>query len=1077
LGGLICFGLSVLPAFAAPNPSLLALTSRTIDFSVETPSLPDRLEQNTHFVLKARASLSSDEKGALSDLGVVFGDYLPVNAWRVRVTPDTYEILKTHPLVEGLFLPGPRDKIEPPLLAGDHPFWALTDDGYLKVTVTTYRDVSAEVLRATLERHGARAVADERFEHIYVHDAEIPTEGLLKLAAEDIVAWVEYAPGPKKLFNRVAAIRSRVNEVHNAPYNLDGSGIQVGVWDGGRCQSHTELQGRFTNRTSSSISSHATHVTGTILGSGAQRSNAKGMALGAYAQNYDYGGYVTTEMRNARSNYGIVAANNSWGSTAGWSWNGSSWSWYGTEGFGLYSSQSRAYDSVVRDTGLLVAFAAGNDRTDGPSGQKDGPYDTISEQGTAKNVICVGATNDNDTMSDFSSWGPVNDGRIKPDVVANGVQLYSTIPTNQWASYSGTSMACPVVTGSLALLFQAWTRYYGNAADSYVIRGLLIHTARDLGNRGPDYVYGYGIVQVQDAVDLMISDSQAGSDSRWIRTGFMSTGQTQEYFINVPAGVAELEVTLSWIDPPASAGAATTLINDLDLRVVSPASLTIEPWLLNPSQPQQAAGTGPNHRDPIEQITVSNPAAGIYTVSLRGYNVPQGPQRYVVVASHPMSENPPFATPTPTRTATPTFTSTPTRTPTPTPTRTPSHTPTPTATSTNTATAPPGTATYTPVPTDTPTNTPTGTPTFINTPANTPTHTPTNTPTPTSPPTFLPSATPTPVPTDYRTVLRWQGGDPDQGDYVVYKVYLSTNPFVQDIVASALTFTRWDPGVLEMGTTYFWKVEATDTRGASTMGPIWYFSTLGDSATPVPSRPLIMLGGYMSTRLSAGRGGSLSILALITDYENRSNHRVEMLYQGVPTGLTLSSSDPSGEVFEFRSTIGPGTTPTRFLLEMLVTAPDGMAGSSWPYLTVHPRTYPAPENDGASGQVPAESAGAWRQQLESATFATIEKPRLVSQEPLLWRAWERTRNLFLPNDEQKLRVYRREHLVEGPGELFEEPVFPGSQFVWEPAFNTADFTGVQQTSTLTATGYDNNPPYAPSNPNPAVGAVDVYPNQ
>src|SRR5262249_25886998 len=141
-------------------------------------------------------------------------------------------------------------------------------------------------------------------------------------------------------------------------------------------------------------------------------------------------------------------------------------------------------------------------------------YDSLPQGQIAKNSLTVGAINDvtadpytnaNITMSSFSSWGPVDDGRIKPDVVGNGVNLTSPVAFNpsggaasntSYDVYSGTSMAAPNVTGSAALILQHHRNLYGTGNDprAATMKGLIIQTAFDAGNPGPDYTYGWGLV-------------------------------------------------------------------------------------------------------------------------------------------------------------------------------------------------------------------------------------------------------------------------------------------------------------------------------------------------------------------------------------------------------------------------------------------------------------------------------------------------------------------------------------------------------------------------------------------------------
>ncbi len=331
--------------------------------------------------------------------------------------------------------------------------------------------------------------------------------------------------------------------------------------------------------------------------------------------------------------YGIRISQNSWGL------------WIDEDLFnnchryGDYDWYALDYDDIV--TGrygerISVVFSVGNERNDGDCGMNPNPpynnYANITPPATAKNIIAVGATNsDTDSMTDFSSWGPVDDGRIKPDVVAPGDEvggdggIKSTVPFGGYSVFWGTSMAAPAVSGSAALILQ---RYWAICSIGGVdplpstIKALLVHTAKDLGNTGPDYQFGYGRINVKDAVD-MIPHHEEGT--------ITNTGQVDTYYITI-ANRDELKVTLVWDDEPATANASPALINDLDLVLIDPEGFQHFPWILDPANPSAPATKGADHRNNVEQVVVNNPLPGQWQIQVRGYAVPSGPQPYSLVA-------------------------------------------------------------------------------------------------------------------------------------------------------------------------------------------------------------------------------------------------------------------------------------------------------------------------------------------------------------------------------------------------------------------------------------------------------------
>ncbi|MGA1330183.1 MAG: S8 family serine peptidase [Bacteroidia bacterium] len=338
------------------------------------------------------------------------------------------------------------------------------------------------------------------------------------------------------------------------PYFYDP---KVGIWDGGGVRAtHQELVGRVTQRDAANSSdNHATHVAGTMIASGEQPT-AKGMAYSAKLDAYDWNS-DESEMATAAAQ-GLLMSNHSYGLVTGWAYGDfdgqgtSRWFWWGDESdtvcadFGLYSQQARDWDLIANNAPhYLMVKAAGNDRGQGPSAgtthrawsnsqgnwvnstvtrQKDGGplgYDCISHAGLAKNVLTIGAvqgitgayTGPSQVIgSTFHGWGPTDDGRIKPDIVAKGVGVYSTTAASDvsYASYNGTSMASPVVTGTLALLQQRWTEINAPLLGSppppmtsAQLKALVCHTALEAGLPGPDPVFGWGLLNAEGAVQVL----------------------------------------------------------------------------------------------------------------------------------------------------------------------------------------------------------------------------------------------------------------------------------------------------------------------------------------------------------------------------------------------------------------------------------------------------------------------------------------------------------------------------------------------------------------------------------------------
>lgn len=447
--------------------------------------------------------------------------------------------------------------------------------------------------------------------------------------------------------------------------SLTGAGMtnRLGIWDGGAVlTSHQEFGGRVTQTDgSSTLSNHATHVAGTMIASGVD-ANAKGMSYQATLKAYDWTN-DETEMASAAA-AGMLISNHSYGSISGWYYNtgNSRWEWFGDASistvedykFGYYDNGAQSWDDIAQSyPNYLICKAAGNDRGENLSGStwyyadgtqgsgtapaKDGGtlgYDCIATNGTAKNVLTVGAVNkiggntgngwtkaSDVVMSSFSGWGPTDDGRIKPDVVSPGVSIYSAISTGTTAydTYNGTSMATPAASGSLLLVQQHYFARKGKYMRSASLKGLAIHTADEAGTTtGPDYKFGWGLLNTAACVTFINDSSMNKLNER-----ILNNGVPQSLQFSADAG-KPLKVTICWTDksgtPVTSNELDNTtkmLVNDLDIRLTRNSDNTIfSPYILDPANPANAATTGDNTRDNVEMIYLATPQAGNYTLSI-----------------------------------------------------------------------------------------------------------------------------------------------------------------------------------------------------------------------------------------------------------------------------------------------------------------------------------------------------------------------------------------------------------------------------------------------------------------------------
>ncbi len=294
--------------------------------------------------------------------------------------------------------------------------------------------------------------------------------------------------------------------------NITGQNMVVGVWEPGVPRAtHELLAGKVTiqanqlGSTTDSARNHATHVTGTIVGTAGITGNgasAQGIAYSASSRNWDSDNDTAEMYAAGLAVDGVQVSNHSYG--------------YANDNtipvwqFGAYDSESRAWDQVVSSLLFYQPFVAAGNEQQANGNPSKGGYDLMTGASAAKNVVTVGAVNADKTMSDYSNWGPTDDGRLKPEIVARGTGINSataasdTSYSGSGADSSGTSYATPAVTAGALLLQQFYrTRYAGNYMRSDTLRALMFGTAEDLGRPGPDHQFGWGLLNVQSAANVI----------------------------------------------------------------------------------------------------------------------------------------------------------------------------------------------------------------------------------------------------------------------------------------------------------------------------------------------------------------------------------------------------------------------------------------------------------------------------------------------------------------------------------------------------------------------------------------------
>jgi len=600
-----------------------------------------------YYIVQFSGYIREEWKQAVSDTGAVIFDYVPNNAFVVRMDPSEKSLVESLDKVQWIGIYQPSYRISPalsPAISTAVSESVVTPEGsagreavYEDVIILLFDANDNERVLSGIERLGGEIV-DNAGDIMRVR---IDGSKIQDIAIMNGVSWIEKYVQPV-ILNNVAANITNVYEVRNT-HGLTGSGQIVAVADTGLdtgvddASMHDDIEGRIKalhawwsedeDTGAEDNDGHGTHVAGSALGNGScSNGQYAGMAPEArlvfQALQYDgedsefvSGGLYTPRnlslLFQQAYDDGTKIHSNSWGSG-------------NITELGNYTSESQHVDNFMwNNPDMLIIFAAGNEGANGSG--------SVIPPGTAKNALTVGASkSDNiNEIADFSSKGPTDDNRIKPDVVAPGTNIYSTKSslrgTGDYVSKSGTSMATPLTAGTAALIRQYYVENESISSPSAaLLKATLINGAADMGLSSDEQ--GWGRVDIEQSLfpaspQIMRYHDDISLDA--------SESWNVTYCVNDTS--EKLKITLVWTDAPAAVFVGTTLVNNLDLTVTGPDDIYY--------------GNGaPDVVNNVEQVELSSPPVGIYTIKVNGTNIPQGPQGtqpFALVISGALDVTPP----------------------------------------------------------------------------------------------------------------------------------------------------------------------------------------------------------------------------------------------------------------------------------------------------------------------------------------------------------------------------------------------------------------------------------------------------
>ena len=426
------------------------------------------------------------------------------------------------------------------------------------------------------------------------------------------------------------AIAQNRSIAHEAQDKLgDGTDMRIGIWDqGAPLQSHQEFDNRILlgDSTKKTGFRHPTLVAGALISSGVKK-KAKGLLPAATGIAHDW---LNDRLEAAQmAAEGLLLSNHSYGIKPN-----DVPDWY----FGSYITMNRQWDEIMYLAPYYIpVFSSGNSQrkkfNDSPLfGTAENGWDTLLGISLSKNGITVGSASTTTNtqghitaaeVSPYSSYGPTDDGRIKPDLAYNGNGIY--VPSGpgdkEYYTSSGTSIASAKVSGFLLLFQQYHEKLYHSYVNAATLKGLALHTSYDVGSPGPDYKMGWGILNPTRAANVIHNKGY----NTLLLERTLKRGEVFRFEVNATA-LAHLEASLSWTDPANTTslhiGTANSpspmLVHDLDIRIFKD-HMPYYPWVLDPNNPQKKATKGDNHRDNYEKVTIENPS-GTYSVEISHKN-------------------------------------------------------------------------------------------------------------------------------------------------------------------------------------------------------------------------------------------------------------------------------------------------------------------------------------------------------------------------------------------------------------------------------------------------------------------------
>ncbi len=575
-------------------------------------------------------ALKKHEITELKNKGIHLLSYIPSNTYLASISKNISQSELLAANIRSIWRMEQNLKLAKDVQNRSLPDWSIDGDN-AKLLVKYFKDLDQDLIIQLLNSRKIEVLQSNGTNNFL--QISIPFDRLDELADIPFLENVEPILPPDVKDDRRGRSLHRVNKLDPniaGARNYTGKGINVLVRDDGAVFDHIDFKGRLNQTFASpSFGSHGDGVAGIMGGAGNLNPVNRGMAHESTIHTIDYQANFLDETMSLFVVEDVIITNSSYsnGCNAG------------------YTNSTQIVDQQTYDNPTLMhVFSAGNsgqgilDANDNPiecgygGGLNWANITGGHKQG--KNVIATANLNYRGEIMTSSSRGPAYDGRIKPDIAANGNNHVSTAEEQGYIDFGGTSGAAPVVAGVMAMLHEAYELNHGIRADAALLKAIMLNTATDLGNKGPDYIYGWGSLNGYRAA-LTIEDN------RFLK-GEIQQDEVKTHTISIPENVAEIRVMTYWPDPEAPSFSGNALINDLNSQLLTSNGEMHLPWILDPTPNQATLGNpatkGVDNLNNMEQISIDNPASGDYTLSIRGDQLPFGANDYYVVWEIRMNE-------------------------------------------------------------------------------------------------------------------------------------------------------------------------------------------------------------------------------------------------------------------------------------------------------------------------------------------------------------------------------------------------------------------------------------------------------